>query len=269
MVPIISNFQTMHNPNYPDTTSPIVLKVYFDGANQFVFKFKAPITSTLQINDGDGTLTPVAGNDATTVTHTTSYPTNKTRTFYFYVEGDYEDITLISLFNITIVAGSVSRWNEITSLENIQLQGATGMYGNLEMSFATDNLVYINTTFNKITGDISLLQNSSLDCLFNKVPVTGDLSTLQGSLIGLTPNAFIGTLVTFDNIVNWTIPGTFYAYDNNWTSAMVDNALISFANGGTTGKTINIAGNNASRTTASDAAKATLLANGNTLTVNE
>ena len=58
---------------------------------------------------------------------------------------------------------------------------------------------------------------------------------------------------------------------NGLSSTEVDNLLIDLANVVTwTGnKVINIAGNNAARTSASDAAKATLLGKGVTVTVNE
>lgn len=56
---------------------------------------------------------------------------------------------------------------------------------------------------------------------------------------------------------------------NGWSSAEVDQCLIDFDNGGGTGGTLNVAGTNAVRTTASDAALASLVGNGWTVTVNE
>ena len=57
--------------------------------------------------------------------------------------------------------------------------------------------------------------------------------------------------------------------DCEWTATEVDNCMIALANGPVTNCTINIAGTNAARTAASDAAKVIILANGNALTVNE
>ena len=59
--------------------------------------------------------------------------------------------------------------------------------------------------------------------------------------------------------------------DNNWTSQMVDNALASFAASPLQNCTIDIAGTNSARTSASDADKAIIIdpANSNTLDVND
>jgi len=270
MVPIISNFQTMHNPNYPDTTSPIVLKVYFDGANQFDFKFKAPIGSTLDIYDGDGTMTQVGGNDAVEVTHTTSYPSGKTRTFYFYVEGDYADITWINVLNQSMISGDASGWGVMVNLILIAI-GGTFIVCRIDGWDTLTSLVQV-TMKDLLTrrGDISIFANAPLLGSLNiqGTGIYGDLSTLyQLPFSGVLVDRSVG--VTFDAIQSFTVTARFWAYDCKWTSTMVDNALISLANGGTTTSEIFIAGNNAARTSASDAAKATLEGAGCTVTVNE
>jgi len=271
MVPIISNFQTMHNPNYPDTTSPIVLKVYFDGANQFAFRFKAPSTSTLQIYDGDGTLTAVAGQDATLVTHNTSYPTGKTRTFYFYVEGDYVDLTVINIQSQAFVSGDLTRWYEIPNLTGI-LTALTGMYGSIDGYGVLASLAQLSLggSTGSIIGNIEILVNCSLlaSIYLPSLDIHGDASTLYP--LPLTQlQVQECTDVTFDSEVSFLVTNRFYTYDCGWTSTMVDNALISLAAGGTTGEEIYIAGNNAARTSASNAALLALQLAGNNITVNE
>lgn len=133
--------------------SPVVFKIEYDGATQFDFKFKLPSASSIDIYEGDGTMTNVVGQDSTEVTHSTTYAA--AGIYYFYLEGDYADLTEI----------------------NISSQG--------------------------------------------------------------------------------------------FTSDIVDNALIRMADGGLLDCVINIGGTNAARTSASDSAKDTLIANGCTVTVNE
>lgn len=100
--------------------------------------------------------------------------------------------------------------------------------------------------------------------------LSGDVSNLS-SLNKLDYLTFSSTSVTFDNQTTFSNTGTIYLRDCNWTSTMVDNCLISLAASPVQNATINIAGNNAARTSASDAAVAILedVANNNTLTVNE
>ena len=77
------------------------------------------------------------------------------------------------------------------------------------------------------------------------------------------------TSITFDTITAWI--GHDYSIDIQdcaLTSTMVDNALIAFAGGSFTGNLINVGGTNAARTSASDAALATLLAAGNSVNLN-
>jgi len=78
--------------------------------------------------------------------------------------------------------------------------------------------------------------------------------------------------LTYDTTASWSNIRVTYGirFDgSNWTSTMVDNALIAMAGGPVYNTTINLGGNNAARTSASDSAKATLLANGCSITVNE
>ena len=224
--------------------SPITLFVEFNGTDQFDFKFKAPADSadpsTLIIHDGDGTITEVDGNDATEVTHTTNY--SEAGTYYFYVLGDVLDITYVR-FAGAFVSGDASGWSVLSNLTYIRFP-ATSMYGDVSGYSVLTSLEHLNVFRSNIRGDISG----------------------WSTLINLTFLASSETIVTFDNISLWDVSSNLNMQDCNWTSKMVDNALKSFVN--LTGVTINIGGNNAARTSASDAAFAIVDA-ANTLTVNE
>jgi len=244
---------------------PIVLKVEYTDT-QFAFKFKAPATSTLDIYDGDGPMTQVAGQDDATVTHTTSY--SAAGTYYFYVEGDLEYITGI-FFNSTapFATGSIDRWGELKSLVGITIINHDFEGDIVNLLACSEPISYIFNNNSRIYGDISLFASKTIT-LFNLggTSISGDFSLSCTAWPGLC--AVAGSLVTFDTIVSWTAGGNFFAQSTGWTSTMVDNCLISLANGGTTGKVINLGGTNAVRTSASDAAFAQLDAV-NTLTVNE
>ena len=247
---------------------PIVLKVVYTDT-QFDFAFRAPSGSTLNIYDGDGTMTPVSGNDLVNVVHTTSYAAPGT--YYFYVEGDYSDIILIDIGSIAFVSGDITGWgNVMPGLETLLVDN-TGMTGSIDsLAGLSVTPVYLFSSCTGIIGDIALFAGRTITTMhIFGTSVSGDFSK---ACTAYTGSCFIvGAPVTFDTIVSWEAGGNSYAQDCNWTSEMVDNCLISLANGETTGRKINIGGNNAVRTSASDAAMIILedSAHGNTITVNE
>jgi len=249
----------------PLEMSPVVLTIDFDGTTQFVFEFKAPATSTLVFNYSDGTKVEVAGNDTTEVTHTSTLTT--AGTYQFWITGDVLDLTYIKVASYTGASGNIGGWASIPNIAYIQfnttslsvdvaeyankplitaINGNSSLaYGNIELLSGSTNLINLRLSFTLVTGDLSTLHTLDAATLF-----------------------FRGTAVTFDNIVSFSLGGvSLVCSDCEWTSAMVDNCLISLFNGSTTGKTINIGGTNAARTPASDEAFAYLDAN-NTLTVN-
>jgi hypothetical protein len=250
--------------------SPIKLKVEYTDT-QFKFQFTLPSTSTLVIYDGDGTVTEVAGQDATAVQHYTNY--SNPGTYYFYVEGDYVNLTTVSVNNPAYpnnpyrINLNLDRFGELVNLEAVNF-GKIGLSGNIEVfnKCVSPFGLFING-FTALYGNVEEFEGFNFD-LFNiggATAVKGDLSVIVSNMLGICTALF--TAVTFDNIVNWTLAGDMNCMSCDWDSTMVDNCLISLANGETTGKTINIAGTNAARTSASDVAFAYLDANNN-LTVN-
>jgi len=116
----------------------------------------------------------------------------------------------------------------------------------------------------KISGNY--IDLTTID-ISNNSNISGDISYWSG-LTNLTNLYCYSTKVTFDNISTWSMSGIIDLYDNEWTSTMVDNALVSFAAQPVIGCTINLGGTNSARTSASDA-DVVIIESGNTLTVND
>jgi len=268
--------------------SPIRLFVEYDGVTQFDFKFKAPATSTLTFVDGDGTTTDVAGNDATEVTHSTTYAA--AGTYFFYVVGDVYDLTYVSLSGETMASGDFNTFtllpnltflklfntgfygvidnvNVLTNLDDLSF-GKTRIGGNLEKLATNTPLLQLQVQISNVEGSVSHLKTLTNLTLLQAITnnITGEFSELA-TLVNLSLVRFEGTKIVFNKVVLFSLTGAAIQLQNcNLTSTMVDNALKSFVN--LTGCTINLDGNNAKRTADSDAAYATVNA-ANTLTVNQ
>lgn len=185
--------------------------------------------------------------------------------------------TWSGLTNLTILTcknnnfyGNISTWSNLGKLTRIicasnNFSGDTSSWGNLT------GLTYLDCYSNNLSGDITswsgLTQLTSLRCYSNNF--TGDASTWKTINIGAA-SIMIATNnnLSFNSSSPWTGRNFhFYFANNNFTSTDVDNALIALAGGSFTNKSINLGGTNATRTSASDAAIATLLASGNTLDI--
>lgn len=253
---------------FGDPYSPVVLFIDFNGTDQFVFTFRAPATSSIEIHDGDGTVTDVSGNDDVDVDHTTNY--SKAGLYYFSVVGDVLDLTVLDISNTSgqaFVRGDISGWSALENLTVVRL-GNTPVSGNVELFNDSLNMIEFLCLGTEIDGEIESLSNlvNLVSCNFgNNRNIQGDVSKLNA----LESCSFINmnTNLSFRHVVSWSVGGLFFFQDCGWSHLDVDNCLISLANGSTSGQTINIAGNNAKRTHRSDAAFTYLDAN-NTLTVN-
>jgi hypothetical protein len=215
-------------------------------ASQY-WTFRLPVGKTMYVYWGDGNASTVSGLGSTNVTVTHSY--SDSSDYRIIWGGDYEDLTYI--YSNTDVTGDLSVFANFTSVTSLQLSNST-ITGEL-------------SDINELTGLRTLL-------LYN-MPVSGDVSTL--SALNFNSLSIQLTDVTFDLTPEWT--GSYvtrpliFLQNNDFTATMVDNALISFASNIATWRPIIIYlnGTNANRTSASDAAKAALIAAGCTVYVNE
>jgi len=275
-----------------NSPSPIKLVVEYTDT-QFAFKFKAPSTSILNIYDGDGTFTAKAGNNATLVTHTTSYAAPGT--YYFYVEGDWVDITYLSLQNHPFISGDISRWSEMVDLTLLAINN-TNVYGDISGFGNLSSLFYIKLDDTNVTGDISswtsLTPTLSLQIRLRNCNVTGDISgwsTLLGAkaidLYNTNVTGDISSWSTLTALVTtcnlsytdiqfsagdaWTTPlnSSFMFVNCGLSASEIDNLIIAVS--GITGARLNVYDDTIMRTSASDAAFETALSNGAYIVVNE
>ncbi len=195
--------------------------------------------------------------------------------------------------NDTIVAGDISSWSALTNL-TIIICDDTSVEGDVSSWSALVNLDFLECSDTSLEGDVSgwnaLVNIQTLRCYNTSIDgnisswsamtdivdlrcyntyVSGDVSgwnTLINSLLIRCYNTDVGFASPVPSWANNNITIDFT--DCEWTAIEVDNCLIALSNGPVTNCTINIAGTNAARTAASNAAVIIINANGNALTVN-
>lgn len=153
------------------------------------------------------------------------------------------------------------------SLRNIELSGSIDLWSGSDSL----NWFYANNTL--LDGDIGSLSgvSSLLYVDLANTFVSGNLADLS-TMANLDNIEVDGTDVGFFGIPTWSNQAdsnqNFNAYDCNWSSTEVDDCLISLANFPVESFDINIAGNNAARTVASDDAYDILTGSNESVTVN-
>jgi hypothetical protein len=171
----------------------------------------------------------------------------------------------------SLLFGDLATLNAFEISERLYLPstGILGLLSDLSGTPALPRLVLNNTD---ISGNISGL--STLTSL-GEIDL-GRMPNITGNLGDLAPLTSAWRLWVYDTSIGYTtttLPAWSSAdikfYDCALTQAEVDNFLIDLAAAGGSNGTLNIAGTNAARSAASDAAKATLLGNGWSITVNE
>ena len=253
------------NPQISGGGSAVSLVIDYT-ATQFDFKWKAPSGSTVIFHWGDGTTDEVSGNDSTLVTTTSSYA--GAGTYSFYLTGDVIDLTYIDIQNQTFVSGDVSGWSQLTNLTLIACR-TTSVSGDISGWSALTSLTFLRCYSTLVTGDISgwSALTGLTDLQIRTTLLSGDISGFSSmtSIVTLSVNS---TNVTFDSSPAWSVSGAALSFhDCAMTSTMVDNMIESLST--CTSSTTNVAGSNAHRTAASNDDLNTLLANGNTITLND
>jgi hypothetical protein len=244
------------------------------GLHNTTISIKCPAGGVLTIYWGDGTASAVTCNNvlnayAHTYSATGQYTVRVVGTTkqivdfrcqsQAWISGDIVAVlsglspaALTSLhIGTTAFTGNLSSLAPFTGILSATLSTLNGVTGNLSVFSGMTSISYLLAFTQSWTGDISAFASCPL------------LTTLY--IMGITNL----TYSTPTSLPAWT--GSIWAYSSGLSSAEVDRFLIDLADGcGTTGtRTLKIAGTNAARTSASDAAKAALLAAGWTLEVNE
>ncbi len=177
-------------------------------------------------------------------------------------------LTTISCIGINTLTGSVTG----KELIFLQVEGSNTISG--DVSLMTGLLTLRATGSNTLTGDISNHVNLSFMLVSGSNTISGDIGVndvVNGmNYVFLTGQNRIDTYTagaTWSNATVYINPAAGYGLD----STEVDNILIDMANSasGPASKVITLQGANAARTTASDAAVATLQGRGCTVNTNE
>lgn len=229
---------------------PIFQLQYVSGA----VKTQAGLFSTKSTADsitvdwGDDTENKYAGTEKA-YTHT--YATTGTFVVKFYAENDDESVmTKYTMLTAGAVLGFAL--SDLPSgMISVNCQGYNTISGNLsDLPSAVKYLVVLGN--NTISGNISSLSSAQLSFDVEGLCRVNDYTS---------PRTWAAGYIYFKSM-----PTTGYGL----SSTEVDNLLIDLAATTWSGsKVLWVAGNNAARTTASDAAKATLIGLGVTVTVNE
>lgn len=134
-------------------------------------------------------------------------------------------------------------------------------------------LSYLSLNFNALSEDISAIRSvlSNLTSLnLSTCSLVGDISVLEDASAAYTNISLGQNKLTCENVFSSpAFTGSSYSFRSSISVAShVDNALISFASGGMHNTSLYLDGTNPARTSASDAAVATLLGNAVVLYVN-
>jgi len=230
-------------------TNGAAIELAFDygGVDQCTIKFKLPYDKNITLDWGDGNTEIIWGEDDVLITKTSAY-------------------VGVASYDIVMSYGEIY-------LTYIDVNGQADLSGDVSGWSALTNLVYLDCSSTSVDGDVSgwsaLTNLLQLRC--NNTSVSGDVSgwdTLTALFIMSARSTSVGFA---SSTPAWSIATSQIEFrDCGWTSTEVDNALIAFANGPIINCIlVDVSGTNAARTAASDAAKIIILANGNTLLVNE
>jgi hypothetical protein len=170
----------------------------------------------------------------------------------------------------TSISGNISVFSGLPSISQLFV-GGSSVTGNISSLSGLTAMTWLYLHSTALTGDIGSLSalTSLVRLYFHTTAITGNINQIR-TLVNLTHMYGYSSSVGVDNtaLAPWS-SSTINLYSCSWTAAEVDDFLISLNTAGGSNGTLNIAGTNAVRTVASDAAKAALLGRGWAITVNE
>jgi len=161
------------------------------------------------------------------------------------------------------VTGDIGDLAGMTGMQQLYLS-STAVTGDIGDLAGMTGMRYLYLSSTAVTGDIGDLAGmTGLQYLhLSSTAVTGDIGDLAG-MTGMRQLHLYSTALTYTTtaLPAWDLCDI-RAYSCGWNTAAVDQFLIDLADGVGANGQLRIAGTNAARSAASDAAKATLLAAG-------
>jgi hypothetical protein len=243
-------------------------KIVTTGAEQAALRVKLTSSQSVVIYWGDGDSDEIVGTGADqNLTHNYA----GAGTWHCTVTGDLDDV-LEWYYSDAKILSSTSEVTKFTNLEIITDTGADALYGLMsdiyDVRATLESITLVNQS--NFTGDSSTLADlTALTYLnINTTGITVDLADIAG-LSSLTYMRLNGHTGSFTDTALPALNGVNeYVHDLGLSGTEVDNYLIRKAAAGKTGGVVYIAGTNAARSSASDAAVTTLTGNGVTVTAN-
>jgi len=169
-------------------------------------------------------------------------------------------------FGGTSVTGDIQNLPSGASVYNFRDTSVTGEIQNLPSGASVYN--FRDTS---VTGDIQNLPDGASVYFFDNTNVTGDIASYRSLSNILVRYLIKDTSVSTYTSGNYSVDVTgadIQVQDLGLSSTEVDNFLIDLEASGASSGTLNIAGNNAARTSSSDAAVSALQNRGWSITVN-
>lgn len=241
-----------------DVAAPDGLDVFYVGCNEIESEQPAMYISNIATSSSGRNPTVTIQS---TETGTTTLTFRGSSGFSFDVDWGDGNSDTVSLLGTTINVNVSHDYLGATGTKDIIMSGDALTKINRIVAAA-------NTDY---TGSLDDLQYMTrLDYI--NVRTTSFNYTFKNVFESLTK---LTTVFAYETNIGWettnlnAVLTSLSMYDCSWSASEVDQCIIDFDNGGGTGGTLNIAGNNAIRTTASDTALGNLIGKGWTVTVNE
>jgi hypothetical protein len=178
----------------------------------------------------------------------------------------FGSLTHLDLY-LTAISGDIIGLAGLSLLSYLVLD-ATSVSGDVADIATLTSLVVFGANNTSVSGDVAGIATlTSLAILsLNNTSVSGDVADIA-TLTSLVILGLYNTSVGYTTTTLPTWAGSTAVQDCSWTQAEVDAFLIDIEAAGGSGGTLNIAGNNAVHSAASDAAVTALLARSWTLTL--
>ncbi len=248
-IEFISNLSGLRSsPSILDLNSSISFtsSFLFNGVSQLSFQYTLPSGYSITFDWGDGSSTVISGGAG--FSSINSNYSGSSKTYKVRIFGDIDHLSNFrsSSFRLQFDISCLLIFYRAPLL----LFYSSLLFGDITLLYYRSNYSFLSFVYSPaLFGDVSL---------FLAIPNIVRCAFTDSSGFTYTSRSLSfsdGDVISFK--------------DNSWPSAYVDQVIIDCSSVSCTGKALHLDGSNAARTSASDAAKALWLSNGNTIYVNE